>query len=325
MGWITKYGSFWGMLPQTAGRIFWVADAASYQVEGRTYSASDDNDGLSPERAFRTVDYAVGQCTANEGDVIVLLQGAHSISATIAVDVAGITITGIPGSTPLPGLRGNGGGPLNRSSITSTQTAGIIFTVTAADVEVAYLDIEPPAAGGRGFSVSTVGHRLFVHDCTIALDATASVTTYGIHYPDDVTGVNARARIRNCYFVSGTVSTSGANGPAILAAGTVRGMVVENCTFELLGTAAWADAILSTGITNQLAIRDCDFITPSVATTVMTDAIDVTLATGDGACKVFRCYFMEGTDAFETTATLDVVAAECYLANSTGSILAASS
>src|SRR3990167_3268831 len=100
MGYITKVGSFWGMVPQTSGRVFWVAPAASYTVEGRSYSASDGNDGLSPERAFLTVDYAVGQCTANVGDVIVMLNGAHSVSATIAVDVAGITITGIPRGAP---------------------------------------------------------------------------------------------------------------------------------------------------------------------------------------------------------------------------------
>src|SRR3989304_551054 len=82
MAYITKFGGFWGMLPQTSGRIFWVAPSATYTVEGRTYAASDGNDGLSPERAFRTVDYAVGQTTANVGDVLVLLPGSHSVSAT---------------------------------------------------------------------------------------------------------------------------------------------------------------------------------------------------------------------------------------------------
>ena len=96
MGYVTKYGSFWGMIPQTAGRVFWVAPAASYTVEGRTYVASDDNDGLSPERAKLTLDDTIGDCTANVGDVIVLLPGAHSWSASVAADVAGVTIMGLP-------------------------------------------------------------------------------------------------------------------------------------------------------------------------------------------------------------------------------------
>lgn len=325
MGYITKYGSFWGLLPQTAGRIFWVADAASYTVEGRTYTASDANDGLSPERAFLTVDYAVGQTTANEGDVIVLLHGSHSVSATIAVDVAGITITGLPGATPIPGSRSTSRGPNRRSSITSTQTAGIIFTVSADDVEIAHLDLQPPAAGGRGISVNTAADRLYVHDCSIIMDATASTTTYGITWPADVTGVSADARINNCYFQSGLSGASGANGPAVNVLGTVRGMVVENSTFELKGTAAWADAILASVDTSEMTIRDCDFITPKAAGTVMTDAIDVTgLADGAGSVKVFRCYFTEGSDAFEATATLDITAAENYLSTATGGALTGS-
>ena len=102
MGYLTKYGSYWGMLPQTSGRIFWVAPAASYTVEGRTYIGSDGNDGLSPERALLTTDYAIGQTTANVGDVIVLLPGAHTGTATITVDVAGITICVIPPNTSFP-------------------------------------------------------------------------------------------------------------------------------------------------------------------------------------------------------------------------------
>ena len=97
MAFITKYGSFWGMIPRTTGRTFWVAPSATYTVEGRSYTGSDGNDGLSPESAFLTLDYAIGKCTASVSDVIVLLPGAHSWSSSVAADVAGITITGIPG------------------------------------------------------------------------------------------------------------------------------------------------------------------------------------------------------------------------------------
>ena len=44
MSFINKYGSYWGFIPQTSGQIFWVAPSASYTIEGRTYSASNDND-----------------------------------------------------------------------------------------------------------------------------------------------------------------------------------------------------------------------------------------------------------------------------------------
>src|SRR3972149_10184143 len=116
MGYLTRYGSYWGMIPQTQGRLFWVAPTDTYPAEGRSYTSSDGNDGLSPERAFRTIDYAVGRTTASVGDVIVLMVGAHSVSATVAVDVAGITITGIPWGAPPRGRRVRPGGGRHRTT-----------------------------------------------------------------------------------------------------------------------------------------------------------------------------------------------------------------
>ena len=58
MAFITKYGTYFGQVPVQLGRVHFVAPAASYTVDGRSYSASDDNDGLSPERALLTVDQA---------------------------------------------------------------------------------------------------------------------------------------------------------------------------------------------------------------------------------------------------------------------------
>src|SRR3990167_3407471 len=96
MAYLTKFGSLWGAIPQTAGRVFWVAPTASYTVDGRAYSASDDNDGLSPEKALVTIDRAWNLVTANVGDVIVLLPGTHSPAASIAADIAGVTMMGLP-------------------------------------------------------------------------------------------------------------------------------------------------------------------------------------------------------------------------------------
>lgn len=311
MGYITKYGAFWGMLPQTAGRIFWVADSSSYQVEGRTYVASDANDGLSPERAFLTVDYAVGQCTANEGDVIVLLHGSHSVSASVAVDVAGITITGIPGNIPSSQSRMPSGGTRRRTSIVST--SGDVFTVTAADVEICHIHFDDLAAT-QAIDASAAADRLYVHDCSFLLDAAADTNTMGIHFSQATTGSVDHALIQNCYFIAGA-----ANGPAIRALGTVIGLTIESCTFRLVGAAAWADAItvIDSGSLG-VAIRDCDFFQPTSATTVITNCIDVTGVTTDAATQVYRCYIPAGADGVTATAMADVVLCETYLANSSG-------
>ena len=314
MGYLTKYGSFWGQIPQTSGRVFWVAPAASYTVEGRTYVASDNNDGLSPERALLTADYAVGLCTASVGDVIVLLPGAHSYSATVTVDVAGLTITGIPGNAPTPADRGPGGSTKNRSQVTTTATAGAIFTVTAADTEIAWLDFVP-IINGSAISASNAADRLFVHDCTINVTTADATDTFGIAFPlgTGTTTANDDSVVKNCYFAASSNS-----GPAIRAAGTVLGLTIESCTFRLKGSTAWDDVIEST-LSGSLGvlIRDCDFMQPTSATTVMTDCIDMTGMTVNASTHAYRCYFPTGSDAFEATATPDICVAECYLADTT--------
>ena len=316
MGYITKFGSFWGLIPQTSGRVFWVAPADSYTVEGRTYTSSDGNDGLSPERAFRTVDFAVGQCTADEGDVIVLLHGAHSISATIAVDVAGITITGIPGAIPVSRSRMPGSAARRRTSIVSTETTGDVFTVTVADVEISHIHFDD-IAGGQSVDASAAADRLYVHDCTFLMDTAANTATMGIHFSQTTTGSVDHAVISNCYFVAGA-----ANGPAIRALGTVIGLSIENCTFRLVGAAAWADAITAADAGSLgILIRDCDFAQPTSATTVITNCIDVTGVTTDAATQVYRCYIPAGADGVTGTAMADVVLCETYIANSTGGTL----
>jgi len=318
MGYLTKYGSFWGMIPQTSGRIFWVAPSASYVVEGRTYSASDNNDGLSPERAVLTLNrcFDSGYVTASVGDVVVLLPGSHSWSATQTIDVAGVTITGIPSTVPLKQDRMNGGSVRQRTQVATSAATTAAITVTAADVEIAYLHFAP-VAGGSGVSASNAADRLYVHDCTFAMTTAANTATFGVEFPLGTgTAVsNDDSVIRNCYFY-----VTDNQGPAVRAAGTVTGLTIEQSTITLAGATAWDDAVEvtlagSTGVT----VRDVDFI-QAAAGTVITDCIEVTGVTTDGATTVYRCYAPVGSDLVQASNTADAQCAECYLASQTGAI-----
>lgn len=315
MGYITKVGSFWGMLPETSGRVFWVAPADSYTVEGRTYVGSDGNDGLSPERAVRTIDYAVGLTTASVGDVIVLLPGSHTVTATVTLDVAGITITGIPGAIPHHADHSAGSGTRCRSQVTTSEAAGNIFTLTAAgdDIEIAYVHFNL-ITQGRGIMIPLGAERPYIHDCTFANVGTASATSYCISFSSSTTGSVTGAVIRNCYFLA-----SGNQGPAIRALGTVYGLTIESSTFELQGTAAWDDAIeiLDPGTLGTL-IRDCDFNEPTSATTVITNCIDTTGCTVDGNCHIYRCYFTgDAKVGVAASATPDILVSDCWSAGTT--------
>lgn len=311
---MTKYGGVWSLLPQTTGRYFFVAPAAAYTVEGVAYEASNDNDGLSPERAKLTVNSAITAATASVNDVIVLLPGSHSVTTSIVVNKAGLTITGIPGSTPTPSDRG-ANGTANRSQITSTETAGMIFTVTAANVEIAWLHLAPITAGS-GISVSSVANNAYIHNCTFDLGATANTATMGVTLPVGLTAANVGVVVRNCYFLA-----RGSVGPGVRSAQTTHGLRIESSTFELRGvTGAWAKAVQHT-LTASLgfSVRDCDFINPSLTTTVITVAIE-SAHTADASTTVYRCFFSEGTDAIAGAATGDISVAESFIAGSTGSI-----
>ena len=61
-------------------------------------NGNDAQSGRSPETAVATLDYAIGLCTANQGDVIYVLAGHAETVATagaIDADVAGISIIGL--------------------------------------------------------------------------------------------------------------------------------------------------------------------------------------------------------------------------------------
>lgn len=274
MAYITKYGSFWGMIPQTSGRVFWVAPSATYTVEGRSYVASDGNDGLSPERALLTLDYAIGLCTANVNDVIVLLPGAHSWSASVAADVAGITITGLPGGA---------GNPFRQKTSITTSADDEIINVTAADIEIAYLHIIPVTTKA-GIDFTSAADRLYVHDCSIDLyTAAANTGTKGIaatsaaQSPSDIV-------FRNIHALS-----DGAQGPAI-ELGDPDGALVEDCSFTVRG-GTWAVALTVHGVTSQASIiRRCHF---AAQFGTMTDGIVGSDMTSTGQVGIYDCRFDE--------------------------------
>lgn len=315
MAYLTRFGSFWGFVPQSSGRVFWVAPTATYTVEGNAYSASDNNDGLSPERAFLTLTYAFTKCTANVSDVIMLLPGAHSWSATAACNVAGVTICGIRHGIPLERSRMPGSSTRLPASITVSAATTAVLTVTAADVEIAYLHIIP-VAGAGGIAPSAAADRLYVHDCTFAITTAANTATMGV----DVTFTGTSSSlddvvVRNCYF-----HIADNQGPAIRLGATCLDMIIENSTFKLVGDTAWDDGIESPlAGTLGLFIRDCDFLQRSTGT-VITDCIDTTGQTIDGSTTLIRCYFAVGSDPIEDSNVADMQVAENYLLQGAASV-----
>lgn len=103
------------LLSAYPGQVFWVSSG----------SGSNGNAGTF-DRPFQTIDYAVGRCTANRGDIIVVKPG-HVETVTAAggldLDVAGIAIIGL------------GAGSL-RPTINFTTVVGADMDVDAANITV---------------------------------------------------------------------------------------------------------------------------------------------------------------------------------------------
>lgn len=97
------------------GNVFWV----------NSTGGSDGNKGTR-DRPFATLDYAIGRCTANNGDIIMVMSNhAETITGVggITADVAGITIVGMGHGAQRPRFLMDG-------------AATVTFVVSAADVVV---------------------------------------------------------------------------------------------------------------------------------------------------------------------------------------------
>jgi hypothetical protein len=117
------------------GKVFWVSNSTALQPGQR--GGSDGNKGTF-DSPFSTIDYAIGQCVANRGDVIFVKPGhAETISSAgaIAADVAGVTIIGLGTGSTRPTLTFD-----TATTATITVSAAnvtfknIVFTANFADI-----------------------------------------------------------------------------------------------------------------------------------------------------------------------------------------------
>ena len=121
------------------GQVFWVNSTSVLASDG--VSGSDVPSAGTYQRPFATIDYAIGQCTASRGDVIMVMPGhTETVSAAggIAMDVAGVAVVGL------------GAGSL-RPTITLDTAATASVTMSAANTtfkncifSAAFADINEP-------------------------------------------------------------------------------------------------------------------------------------------------------------------------------------
>jgi hypothetical protein len=203
---------------QTIGFLQSVEDAGKttgdrWFVDSGASGASDaTTHGRHPEKPFATIDYAIGQCTANNGDLIYVMPGhAENITAAdgIDVDVAGVRIQGLGHGADIP-------------TISFTAAAGSI-TIAAASAYLANLKLVANFATGTtaGITIAAAGDN-----CTldgIVMRDTANTSEFLLNISVATTVLDLVIKNCNIIQLSGGSATN-----AILFAGTTSNLVLEN-------------------------------------------------------------------------------------------------
>lgn len=273
----------------TAGNVFFAGSAA-----GSSWAAGSNGLNGEKETPFASVDYAIGQCIANNDDVIYVLPGhAETISgaAGIAADIAGISIIGL----------GNG---IKRPIITFSAT-GSTFAISANNVTVRNIQFQN-AIDSLVSGISITASSARIQDCiftspTSTNDAlmwiltTAAATDLVIQDCDfrqnhagpteciRLVGADRAKILRN--YITGSYSTAAINGittaslELLISGNTITNSVTDGLLIDLVAACTGRieynnGTVVSTGAWTASAI--CDAANCQLAQNYVSDAVGET-------------------------------------------------
>lgn len=219
------------------GNIFYVDSAVGTDSAGY---------GTTPDAPLATIDYAIGLCTANQGDRIIVLPGHAETTTAITVDKAGISIVGL-------------GVGATRPAITGDAVADVI-TITAANILVANLRFATPSAAVTAL-INVAATRVTVRGCVFEL---------GANIVDAVT-ITAAGELVTLEDNEVIVSANGPDSWLKFEGVVDRPVVVRNKVIGSDGTNAFDDGVIdfdSVAVTNALVAWN-HFTGADVVTTVI--------------------------------------------------------
>jgi hypothetical protein len=272
-----------GSIPTTTGSYFFV---------GNQHSGVDAPGYGTMEKPFATLDYAIGKCTADKGDVIIVMPGhAENIASAggITCDVAGVTVVGL----------GNGG-KRPRFSFTA---ADATFVISADDITFGNIQWEAKYADvATGLDVSAVDSITF-NNCWF----TESATNLNYVIVIDLATGASNITVDNCVCTcSDAANDSFINGVACSGL-----TVVDSRIYFTTAQAAACGQIAMSGNSTNTLIRDCYFVS------LVDNALHIDLNGDANTGIIANCYFSSLDTAGAVTTAIDATGChvfECYVA-----------
>lgn len=276
------------------GKVFWVNNSTVIPEGG--IGGSDSNKGtyLQP---FSTLDYAIGRCKANRGDIIMVMPGhAENLATASAItsDVAGVAVVGLGSGTLRPKFSFTAAAATHVISAANCSFANIQWEANFADVAI-MLDVS--GVDGLSFENCYFTEAGTDLNFVIAVDLATGADDISFNgckwIGNDAANdscINGVAHdgvyIKNCYMAFNTAQTSVVG--MVATSGNATNVWIDNCAFRSnIDGALWVDC---NGAANSGVISNC--YVSSIDTAGAQNTLDFT------GGHAFRCYVAGEADTW---------------------------
>lgn len=282
----------------TQGKCFFV----------RPRLGSDGNDGLTPERALKTVAKALDLCTANQNDTVYFIAEHGSTSAS-TTDYLTANLDWNKNLTHLIGI-GTGSMVGQRARIsTATALTTAMFTVSGSGCQISNIGFFFGVASATTTSIGAVlvtGDRNFFHNCQISGIGNDDMDVTGA-YSLKLSGAEENT-FNNCYIGLTTVGRgTAANAELVLASDCARNYFID-CVLITKGDVNTHQIVQipTAGLIDDVVFKRCTFRNAGVELGVgvkLLEALDVEAGTaGHGGAVILDNCSGFGIAAWEASA-----------------------
>jgi hypothetical protein len=273
------------------GKVFWVGNASAAALPGQK-AHSNGNKGTF-DAPYSTIAYALTQCTASRGDIIMVKPG-HSEEVTAAAgivfSVAGVAIVGLGTGTLRPKIR-----------FTTADTADV--DITASNITFVNINFVAAFADvAAAIDVSAVAGLTF-KDCYFTEEEANENYVVVI---DIATGASDLT-FEGCKFLGNDVANDN-----FINAVALDGLYMRDCFISVKAVQTAAAALIaSSGNMVNVDIRDCNF------TSFVDGALFIVSGGTANRGVISNCYFSSNDAAGAVTTGFDFTGGhmfECYVA-----------